>query len=472
MEFRQQTHKYTLRYTLMVCCLVFLASQPGKIQAANGLYMTGYGARSSGMGGANLALGGSVMDLESNPANLAGLPATILEAGVRLNYTELGYQDLNYDERPVLAYNNDETASLRAGLPYGGFAKPLGRDLTVGLALYLQGGGGGQFAGIRRNTPTGQTLNEYLGYDLPFVGESSQLSESIEAQMMNARLTPGIAFRLGRNVKVGFALDAVYGRVRLDWKYMDPSGQVELPGTGIKYKSDPAYALGGKAGLTWAVSESLSLALAYTTPVKLHMDGGMRVNTGDLKYYRKTGVSMEQIWPGVYRGGLLYKIGKVKIAFDLEYIAWSGAFNTMDFKLEDPYIKTPLGTHSSVMSLNHAWRDQRVFALGFEYRPREITYRMGYNYGRTPVDGVGINPLFATTTEHHITLGLGWKFERTELDLAVEYAPPNRVAGENFSNWDLSHAVYGVDRIRTPFFQHSKKMSLYSLSMGVKYAYR
>lgn len=430
--------------------------------------MIAYGARSAGMAGAGLALGGSVMDLESNPAHLADAKSATGEAGLRFSQSRIQYEDAFYDPDPALSYTNRHTARLRAGLPYIGFMTPLTRNVGVGLAVYVQGGGGGEFRGLIRNTRTGETINEFLGISLPVLGTVKQPRENISAKMLNARITPGLGWRSGP-WKLGLAIDGVYGRVELRNTMSDPTGSFELPGVGIRYKSSPAFALSGKAGLSYDLTNHFTVAAAYSFPVKLHLDGEMSVNAGDPEFYHKTGVSLEQIWPAIYRGGISYRNGALSLAFDIDFIKWSDAFNTMTFKLEDPFIETPLGTRTALMVLKHEWRDQAVMALGFEYKPDHIAIRAGYNYGKTPVSGAGINPLFATTTEHHLTVGLGIEFGDGALDLALEYAFPNRVNGTDASNWDLAHAVFTPGRVRTAFFQHSKTMHVWSFIAGVRH---
>ena len=241
----------------------------------------------------------------------------------------------------------------------------------------------------------------------------------------------------------------------------------------MRYKSDPAYALSGKGGLTYDLSERLSVAAAYSFPVKLHLDGGMSINVGNPEFYRRTGVSLEQIWPAVHRAGVAFRGDTLRVAFDVDWIKWSGAFNTLSFQLEDPFVETPLGTRSSLLVLKHEWRDQLAFALGVEYRPDTVAFRAGYNYGKTPVSGAGINPAlrrhkrtprYARTGPAERRYGIRRARRSTRFRTgSTEPTHPTGIYRTRSSDPGLSE---------TPFFQHSKTMHVFSLILGIKIKFR
>ena len=439
----------------------------GWLYAGNGMYMISYGARYGGMAGAATALGGSVMDLHTNPALLGLNAEPIFEGGFRINYAQNEYRDQFIDSDPLLNYTNHKTDYTVAPLPYLGVAGRLNDALAGGLALYLVGGGGGQFTDIIRNTPRGTTVQEFTGYPVPIGSDIKQIRENVFARMAHARLAPGLAVHLG-DWHVGVTLAGAFGKMEMRRTLSDITGSGELPGQGLRYKSDPAYALSGVIGIAYDVTESLRLGYSYSAPTVFHMDGHMSVNAGDPRFYHATGVSMRMSWPETHRAGIAWSEERWTISADVGYINWSSYLRTVKFELEDSFIETPFGFYSNTLLMNLYLRDQALFAIGLEYELTEgLTVRCGYNYTRANLESAGVNPLFAVLTEHHAALGLGIQSGVYMLDFAVEYAFPNRMRGADTSNWDIGHAVYGPGDIRLLQFEHERSMQAIAFIMGV-----
>lgn len=431
--------------------------------------MISHGGRYAGMAGASTALGGSIMDLHSNPA-LLGLSQTAeLEAGLRFNYAESRYTDAFVDANPEFNYSNDHTSYMVAPLPYLGWQTPLNNAWSVGAVLYLVGGGGGEFTNITRMTPTGQNVQDFTGYPVPVGGNQKQLKESVYARMMHARLSAGISWKVDR-LRAGISLSGAHSRMEMRQLLYDPGNHFELPGTGLRYKSDPAYTMTGNIGFTYDLLENLRLGYSWSGPTKFHMDGEMRVNVGDPRYYYHNRVSMQMAWPEQHRLGSYLKLGDWGISLDVGYINWSSYLSTLKFQMEQAVVTTPLGFDSSVLIMNLHTRDQTVIATGLEYDLAEdLQVRCGYNYARSNVGADGINPLFAVVTEHHFTIGAGIQSQDWIWDLALEYAAPGKQTGGNVSNWDIGHAVFGKDAVKTQQFTHSKSMQVWAFIISTRH---
>lgn len=437
--------------------------------AGNGMYMISHGGRYGGLAGATTAVGGSVMDLHSSPALIGIDRDSILETGLRLNYAENKYNDEFLDPDPQYYYSNNKKSYIRAPLPYLGFSLPVGDRFAFATAFYLVGGGGGQFNGITRLTPTGSSANEFLGYDLAYGGQQKKLKESVFARMMHSKISSGLSYEIGK-LRAGVVISGGFSQMKMRQLLHDPSDNFELPGSGLQYKSDPAYALTGGLGASWDFTNDFRLAYSWSGPTVFHMDGEMRTNVGNPDYYHHNQVSMRMAWPEQHRFGIRKAFGNIALSLDIGYINWSSYLNTLKFRLDQPAIRTPFGFDSSLMLLNLHLRDQIVYSIGLEYTlNKKWTFRTGYNYARANAGAEGVNPLFSITTEHHLAAGIGIASNDWVWDLALEYAAPGRLDGGNTSNWDIAHAVFGPEDIRTPNFNHSKNMQAVALILSATY---
>lgn len=452
--------------------------------ATNGMLLPAYGARQAGMGGAFTAVGGSVMDLESNPAHLAKLKQGIAEGGLGILMPYLTYRDSYYDpDNAGLAYQNKVDAEQsQFPLPYMGYASPLGSNLGWGLAFYAQGGLGAEFNGIKRNTPNGATMNQLIGgmtgnpsASVPVIGDMRHMTENTYSNFGFARLTPGLAIRLG-DLSIGAGLD--FGAALLEWRwtFSDPFGMMEMPGAGYRYESDPALSLSGKIGMVYDLTENFRFGYTYKARTKMYLDGDISINAGDPNYFMALPVSSYLEWPESHRAGIAYEKDGFTISLDLGYVKWSNVMNTFEFKIPAPWVTMPFGNQIGELPFSLKWEDQTIIAIGTEYKTEDVAYRAGYNYGKSPVGERGINPLFPAVTEHHVFGGLGFFFgEDLELNIALEYAFPSTVEGGDMSDWDMFHAISAgypsINTVRTPYFNHSTSMYQIVPHLGIVYKF-
>ena len=449
--------------------LIFLAST--SVFATNGMKLSSYGVRYGGMGGAGLALGGSAMDVEANPSQLARHDGSQFELGLNYIRPTFIYEDEFMPYPGASATNQNGTSNeyyrnkvrnddeVMVGipgfpLPYVGFRKKIGENQGFGLAMYAEGGGGAKYDGILRHTPGRGTINQVaqnmMGSmltgavmpPLPILGDQKLISQNLRSFMAYVRVTPGYAIKMGK-LSLGAGVDFGVSKMEWSWTFADPGNLMKLMGAGFEYESDIAYALSGKAGLTYDVSDNFAVAYSYQSRAKLRFDGDMSINYGNPVFWRKPQVSMNMIWPESHNVGFAYKVTEaLTMAFDVSYIMWSSAINTVEFNLDSPYFKMPFGNYVQGMAFHMKWRDQPVYKLGFEYKPDKVAYRIGHNYGRSPVTEEGINPLFPVVTEHHTTLGMGIDVsEKLTIDFALEYAHRNTVKGSMMSDWSMFHTM-------------------------------
>ncbi|WP_243393403.1 OmpP1/FadL family transporter [Leptospira perolatii] len=406
------------------------------------------------------------MDLESNPSHLGRLTASKWELGTALHFPKIVYEDEFYGSDPSRSYNNNITETPKAVLPYMGFIAPLKQNLGIGFAVYSQGGGGGNFENLQRLSQGGKTINEILHTDIPVIGTEKRIQESIMCRFMTVKLTSGIGARFG-NLSVGAGIDLVYAFMKLQKTNLDPTGSFRLPES-FDYKSDSAYSYGGKIGMSYELTEKIRFAYSYTTANKLPLDGNIQVISGG-GFPDQSRVSRFMIWPDRHIAGISYRTSSWILDFDIKYVPWSHGFTSSKFILEHPMLTTPLGTQTNVLQMNLRWRDQWIYSIGGEYSWSDsFRTRIGYSYGRTPLTPQSVSPILGTTTEHHLSAGIGYYLGQYAFHAALEYGFPKSLKGAKNSDWALSHSDFLIKGSEPYRLDFKKSTSVISLYIGIE----
>ncbi|MCL4432303.1 MAG: outer membrane protein transport protein [Epsilonproteobacteria bacterium] len=206
----------------------------------------------------------------------------------------------------------------------------------------------------------------------------------------------------------------------------------------LQYGSlDMSYNIGGAPSKTKGVAQDLAfgytvgtaytasdvtLGLVYKSPIKMTYDGQISVATGQfgLGALGFTDV-LEQ--PSEMGAGIAYEMGRSVIALDYKRINWASAAGYKDF----------------------GWKDQDVFAIGYQHSQDAWAIRAGYNYAKSPIvnnaNGT-INMLnllgFPATVESHYAVGGSYSFtKKTSVDVAYVYAPE---ASDTLGNTSTKHS--------------------------------
>lgn len=472
---------WTRRVALATLVVAGTISPPAGLFANNGLTMTSYGAASAGMGGATLAVGNAVMDLESNPANLARLKKGIFEAGAGIMFPSLRYEDSYMSPNQSLNYQNSVNSEKAAfPLPYIGYVAPLDDHSGWGIAFYAQGGMGAEFNGIVRNTPGNVSLDTVASQaggssvTIPVMGSSNKLQENTYSKFALMKLTPGYAYRLGK-LSLGLGADLNIATLEWRWTFSDPAGVHSMPAAGYDYKGKTATSFSGKVGLTYDIDDNWAVAWSYIAPAPMRFNGSMSANQYNAAYpydFFRAKVSAKLTFAEQQFVGVAYKKNGLTIGVDIGYINWGSYMKTMNFILNMPWAPNPmlnnLGTQYLTFHTN--FRDQAIYAVGLEYRPDKLAFRVGFNYGRSAVTSEGVNPLFPAVSDRHVMAGMGYRMDSMDIDFALEYALPKKVSTSMMSDWTVMHAFSGFDTagMNNPYFGSSVTMRQIIPHLGVK----
>lgn len=449
---------------------LLLLSSSSSVFALDGLTRNAINARYEGLAGANTALGGSPIDVALNPANLSLTKGKKIEFGVGYTAILNRYKDRFLDADPNLTYANDQRTNAPSVAPYFAVKLPITDSLDYGFAIYIAGGAAGGVDQIDRNTPTGQSVNQWAGVNLPgALGSSSRLQESNSNFFAVAKAVNGLSYKIG-NLAIGAGLEVNYGIQKLNQKYYDATGHIEIPGQGYHYESGKkAYALGGVAGLNYSFAEWFRIGYSYQAHVAVPLNGTYSIGNNDPQYYRQTGVSYNFNLPEKHSLGFAFGPENLKVVVDLVYTNYGAYLKKANQTLEDPWLPTPLGkTGSADAHLN--FRDQWGAILGLEHKVSQAwTYRLGYSYNSL---AIGPNGLGGTTgaffsLNHVVAAGFSYLFDKWSFDLAVSYNFPRRVIhGAKGTDWDLSHAINGPGNQNLTGYSYNSEAQLIALNIG------
>jgi len=333
-------------------------------EASNGLRVISSGPVSLGRGGAGVAKDPTSNTIFINPAGMndVGNQAD-LSFTVAFPNTHMGSSAAPAGNPDAVAVNGSDDALL---LPGGSvvFSFMDNNKLTFGVGAFFEAGFTVDFPVSRFNKAVTNNLYDRSG------------------RYANLKIIPAASYRLLNNLSIGVGLDINYAFFQSDSVVLAP-GFPETAGTN---RTDSALGIGGRIGLVYKPLKMLQLGVTYAT--RNHFQRFDRY--ADLV---NTGLDLPQ-----------------EVAFGLAIMPFSGATLLTDFRWID-WSSGFLGRDLALGGLQ--WRDQFVFAGGFEYNfdtkfdfPLQV--RMGYNYGRSPITGVNAfrNLTIPLTIQHHLTAGL------------------------------------------------------------------
>lgn len=452
--------------------LIVLASFfDSTLWAVDGLTRNAINARYEALAGTNTALGGSPIDVALNPANLSLTKGKKLEFGLGNSTIYNRYQDQFLDSNPNYAYTNDKKSQVNAPAPYIALKLPVTDNVDYGVALYIPGGAIGGVDKITRNTPTGQSLNDWAGVNIPGpIGDSKQIKETNSNQFAVVKLVNGLSVRLG-NLSLGASLEAVYGTQKLNQKYYDITGTVEVPGQGYYYESSKkAFSIGGVLGANYAFTERFRVGYSYQAHSSVPLNGHYSIGLNNPYYYRKTGVSYEFDLPEKHSLDFSYGPENIKIAIDLIYTNYGSYLKKANQKLEDPWLPTPFGNLADADAhLN--FRNQGGVLVGFEHKLSDSwVYRLGYSYNSLAIksNGLGGTTGGFFSVYHVFAGGFSYLFDKWSLDLGVSYnGPKNHVSGAKGTDWDFSHSIKtGPTSFNNAGYSYGAESTILAVNIG------
>lgn len=402
------------RFTVLATLSLALASPAW---ATDGHLLHGVGAVNSALGGIGVASSASLLgSFFTNPAGLASFDGTNLEMGF-----ELLRPERSVASRFGTMAGSTTSATDWTPIPAFGFSTKLPNGVVIGLAGLGIGGFGVNYPADVSNPilmprPNGFG-NVYSNYQL-------------------MKIVPAIAWDASPRLRVGLAANIDWQSLAVDPMPLaapdyDP-GPDATPGTAddrayypSAASSDAVFGFGFQAGLQYAMTEQLTLGLAYTSPQRFRtFEFQMtHANPNLPNYGTARNVNFRLDVPAVYGVGVAYDVSRrLHLGLDAKYITYSATEGFAD-----------RGYNADGSVKGFGWDDIPVIALGLQFKSSErVTLRGGYNYAGNPISDQQsmFNVPAPAIVQHHATAGVGVAIaEGVELNLGFYRAFQNSISG-------------------------------------------
>jgi long-chain fatty acid transport protein len=383
--------------------------------AGDGILRNGIGARAMGLGGAVVASPDGPLDsMAINPAGLTLLTGPTLDLGITA-VTAHG----SFTNRA----NRDGDLSGDPGfIPDGAFGVRVG-PVTLGLAVTTVSGLVADWDYI--DTPGG-------------AGGTSYGRQEHRSKIFVLRTAAGAAYQITSNLSIGASAGMMYNENALKAPYIF---QTQPALKGLKTLLDletRGFGWNASAGLLYRPIQTVQLGLSYTSPTRIDTFGeasgdvGAQLTTlglGALRHDFHYDAEVHTHLPQVVAAGVAWDITpRWRLNLQVDWVDWSDSFDTLPIKLtngNNADLNGIVGSDTIKETPPLRWQDRFVYRAGIEYAVLDnLTLRLGYAYGRSPVPDQTLTPLTAVITEHTVAAGAGYRWNRFRVDLGYQYDIP------------------------------------------------
>ena len=394
--------------TVLLAVMLIATLSPAAF-ATNGQQLIGIGPTSRSMGGVGIAAPqDAISAVFSNPSAMCFgpyCPSSQFDFAGTIFMPE-PKAEVTASGQTIKADARDQNYAI----PAIGFSVPIGgadARWRFGLSAYGISGLGVDYRDTNLDQPN-------------YFGPGAPLAAGTYTNYQLMKFAPTIAYQVLPNLSVGTSFQVNYSTLDL--------GQGGVA----------AYSYGVKLGAIFKPLDQLSLGLVYTSPQKATYNHVYDFSGNG----RRQNLSLEQ--PQEVGLGVAYEFLKPRLLLETnaKWINWSNADGYGDFD----------------------WDDQWVFAVGGQWEAIDhVFFRVGYNYGKSPlkennnwtaadtktVQGKTLPQYYFETfrvvgfpaiAEHHIAAGLGYELgENLVLNLSYMHAFENKLS-ENGTAPDGSNA--------------------------------
>jgi long-chain fatty acid transport protein len=385
--------------------------------SANGIYGNGIGADAMSMGGAEVAWAADPLSaMTANPAGLGFLSKPEIDLGAEGAVLEGNFSKAGS--------GGGLDSSLNA-LPEGAFAYPLKQiPLTFGISVAPQAA---LLANWHYNDPPGGLGGVTYGY------------QQDKSEILLLRSALGVGWQINSQLSIGASAGLLYNENELVAPYIFQDVQsptVPNPANGAKTLLNlRTTGFGGDAtvGILFRATTNLQFGAFYQSESIINSTG----NASGNPYAQLPGVSafhydaeVKNKFPQNASAGVSWGfLPKFRVSAQVDWIDWAHAFDTLHIGMSNgnnPNLYGP-GTLGASFRDNFPlnWSSEFVYRIGLEYDVTEnLSLRLGYCYGSSPVPDATLTPMTAAITEHTITAGAGYHWGRYKVELAYQYYLP------------------------------------------------
>lgn len=362
-----------LRLAALAALSILALDEPA--HATNGYFSHGYGVQSQGIAGAGIALPQDGLAAATNPAGTA-LIGDRLDLGLSYFAPSRGATI----EGNVYGLNGHHNGNGKKQffIPEFGYTRHLSDRLSVGLAVYGNGGMNTQynanpFASIGGQGPAGVNLEQLF-------------------------VSPSLAFKVTPDQALGLALNLAHQRFSAQGlqpftSASSASGNVTNQGT------DSSTGVGFRLGWNGQIAPGLRGGVTWSSKISGRFDKykGLFADSGSFDI------------PANYGVGVSYQPAKDwTLTADYQVIEYSGV-KSIALPLSQLFTGNLLG---SANGPGFGWKDTSVIKLGGLYQLNSaLTLRAGYSHATQPVppEQTFFNILAPGVVQDHVTAGFTWK---------------------------------------------------------------
>ena len=384
------------------------------VNATNGYFAHGYGARSKAMAGTGVAFSQDAVAGALNPAGLVYVGNSV---DVELEFfSPLRKYTVEGGPTPVSVFPlNSGTVNSDSdifAIPTLGWSYQIDNQQSIGVTLYGNGGMNTDYKAFANplcppgSSGTGTFCAGQTGINMA----QAFIVPSYAHSFVNGRYSLGVSpiFAI-QNFKANGL--ASFGAFSSDPQHLSDTGR------------DWSYGVGFRVGGQAELLPGVRLGAAYKSRVYM------------TKFGRYSGLFAEQGGfdiPDSFNVGLSWAINnKVTTAFDVEHIRYS-EIQSVGNPIQPLFQGIPLGADNGP---GFGWKDMTIYKLGVQWQQSEKwTVRGGVSYGEQPIDNsqVLFNILAPGVQEWHLTTGFSYALtDKDDLSFAFLYSPPKTVTGQN-----------------------------------------
>ena len=399
------------------------------IHATNGDTLISVGTKARGMGGAGIAVSHCSESTLHNPALITCTRGTSFSLGGTLFSATI---DENIGQAPM--HESDVGSSVIPGLS---ISHKLNENWYLGFGAWGTAGMGVDYSKAKRTARDSGNLHMLTSLQLMEVGVS-------------------LAYSTGN---FGVALTPIlqYGKLQINYTNFD--------GSNIDQKASDTVGYGLNLGAYYDIN-GITFGGVYKSKIAMTYDNQISSATQpfvDFGIFPQA-LSDDLYQPGEIGLGIGYTKGKHTFAFDYKTILWSKAKGYKDF----------------------GWKNQNVFALGYQFKDLHWRFRLGYNYAQSPLVEAPSGPQiisagnyaqsagnalnlfnlsgFPATSEKHFTLGTGYEFnDNFYVDVAYVYAPKTTTT---------MHTITGINPKNGDMYIGQSSVEHTESSVSVQFSYR
>ena len=381
-------------FSFLVCLLA-----TASVVQAGGFALYEWGNRALGMGTANYATGNDASVIAYNPALMTKLDGTTNIYG--------GVTAVSPSSDVYINGQKSQTQNQVFGIPHAFVTHKINDDWSIGMGVFTRFGLG-------------------TNYNNNWAGAALVKDALLETFSFN----PTVAYKVNDSLSIAGGVEVIKGNFIVH-KNISPAAL----GGNVKTDVDDT-ALAFNLGLSYDVSDMLTVGLAYRSPVHFVGKGKVTVDGAGVGALNGEGdATMTADFPASYTVGLgLKPIEDLTIEFDVVYTQWE-QFDRIEFDFSN----TNLPDNDEDFNYKSTWR----FQLGAEYRFTDFfAMRAGYVYDQTPIRHEYASPMLPANDRQMFTLGAGYKWDAWSLDVAGMYIITKERTGMTMSD---NYQTYAVD---------------------------